>query len=61
MAKFIKDIAGNYSVLYGGSVDGANIEDYLCYDEINGVLVGGASLRGKEIKNIIHYGEKRHS
>jgi len=61
MAKFIKDIAGNYPVLYGGSVDGANIGDYLCYDEINGVLVGGASLRGKEIKKIIHHGEKRYS
>jgi len=43
-------------VLYGGSVDSANIRDYLCYHELNGVLVGGASLRGEEVKKIINYG-----
>ena len=43
----------NVSVLYGGSVDAANIKDYLCYTEIRGALVGGASLRVDQIKKIV--------
>ena len=31
-------------ILYGGSVSEKNIESLLAEDEINGVLVGGASL-----------------
>ncbi|MGB7957856.1 MAG: triose-phosphate isomerase [Minisyncoccia bacterium] len=61
MAEFIKkETAHIFSVsrspcpvLYGGSVDGANIASYLCYYEINGALVGGASLRAGEVKKII--------
>jgi len=40
-------------VLYGGSVTGDTFADYLCYNEINGVLVGGASLHPKEISKMI--------
>jgi triosephosphate isomerase len=53
MAIFIRNEARDAKVLYGGSVDGANIADYLCYHEINGALVGGASLRAEEVKKII--------
>ena len=31
------------SILYGGSVDGVNAEDYLSQPDIDGALVGGAS------------------
>lgn len=59
MIKFIKKLlTTNYKlpatkVLYGGSVDGKNIGDFLKYLEIDGALVGGASLKMKEVKGII--------
>ena len=40
-------------VLYGGSVDGNNIGDFVKYKEIDGVLVGGASLNPKDVKKIL--------
>ncbi|MEK7167148.1 MAG: triose-phosphate isomerase [Patescibacteria group bacterium] len=44
----------NLKVLYGGSVDSKNINDYLKNPEINGVLVGGASLKINEIVKMIN-------
>jgi triosephosphate isomerase len=40
-------------ILYGGSVNGKNIGDYVQYKEIDGALVGGASLKKDEIKKMI--------
>lgn len=60
MAKFIKQILNtkykipNIKVLYGGSVNGKNVGDFIQYKEIDGVLVGGASLDKKQIKEIIN-------
>ncbi len=57
--KFIKQALNfqslilNPRVLYGGSIDGKNIKNFLQYDEIDGFLIGHASLKPKEIKNII--------
>jgi len=51
MAKNIKKIL-NVKVLYGGSVNSQNIKDFLKYEEIDGVLIGGASLKKNEIKQI---------
>ena len=57
--KFIKQtlVASRYplvaKVLYGGSVNSQNIKNYLQYKEIDGVLVGGASLDKKEIRKLI--------
>jgi triosephosphate isomerase len=59
MIKFIKKLlATNYKpqttkVLYGGSVDGKNIKKFVKYLEIDGALVGGASLKPQEVKKII--------
>lgn len=44
----------NLRFLYGGSVDGRNIGDYVQYRSIDGALVGGASLTAKEFKKIIN-------
>lgn len=41
-------------LLYGGSVNGKNIGDYVQYKNIDGALIGGASLRGQEFKKIIN-------
>lgn len=40
-------------VLYGGSANIKNIADYVQYKEIDGALVGGASLREQEFKKMI--------
>ncbi len=58
MISFIKQFSiSNFQfsvkVLYGGSVDGKNIGGFLKYKEIDGFLVGGASLRSREFSKII--------
>ncbi len=58
MIEFIKSlVAGRWSlvgpVLYGGSVDSKNITDFLKHEEIDGVLVGAASLKPKEVEKIL--------
>ncbi len=40
-------------ILYGGSVDGANAYQFLREPEIDGVLVGGASLKMQEFETIM--------
>lgn len=58
--KFIKQfLTSNFrfpkpKVLYGGSVTSKNIKDYLKFKEIDGVLIGGASINQKELKKILN-------
>ena len=40
-------------ILYGGSVSSANVAEFLRYTEIDGGLVGGASLRADEFVAIV--------
>lgn len=59
MATFIKEVLSSkfknlkFKVLYGGSVDGQDIKDFIKYKEIDGALVGGASLKKEDIKKIL--------
>ena len=56
---FKSPIANRQSlVLYGGSVNNKNIGDYLQYKEIDGALVGGASLKADEWKKIAHFNKQ---
>ena len=48
-----KKAAKKIRILYGGSVDSNNAKDYLKEEEMNGLLVGGASLNSKEFLNIL--------
>jgi triosephosphate isomerase len=41
------------SILYGGSVTSANIDEFLAEPEIDGALVGGASLKPDEMAGIV--------
>lgn len=43
-------------VLYGGSVDGTNAHDYLRERDVDGVLVGGASVKLAEFLTVIAAG-----
>jgi triosephosphate isomerase (TIM) len=53
MAEFIRSRVSGARVLYGGSVNSGNAKDFLQHPEIDGALVGGASLRAYEFKGII--------
>lgn len=54
LARQIKDAAKfNAPILYGGSVTNKNVKAFIDQEEIDGVLVGGASLEAKEFIKII--------
>lgn len=42
-------------ILYGGSVKASNIRDLMKANDMNGALVGGASLNAEEFAKIIHF------
>ena len=46
-------IAGKLRILYGGSVDADNIIQFIEQPEIDGALVGGASLRADQFISIV--------
>jgi len=46
-------IANTTRILYGGSVSAANIAEFMRKSEIDGALVGGASLKADEFVNIV--------
>ena len=45
--------AGNTRILYGGSVKSSNIGDFITSDDIDGALVGGASLDPDDFSGIV--------
>ncbi len=45
-------IASELTILYGGSVTGANALELFAMDDIDGGLVGGASLKAQEFLTI---------
>jgi triosephosphate isomerase (TIM) len=48
-----KDVAKSVRILYGGSVTAANIDEFTSEPEIDGYLVGGASLKASEFVDIV--------
>jgi triosephosphate isomerase len=48
-----KSIAQDLRILYGGSVTSANIAEFVSLREIDGALVGGASLKAEEFVSIV--------
>lgn len=52
-AKYGTEVAGNISILYGGSVKGANAAEIFSQPDVDGGLVGGASLNAAEFGTII--------
>lgn len=49
------EIAGNARILYGGSVKSANIVDIMKQPDVDGALVGGASLEPEEFARICKF------
>ena len=51
---FSDEIANEISILYGGSVKGSNADGLFCKDNIDGALVGGASLKADDFAAIVN-------
>ena len=47
--------AGSIRILYGGSVKPDNISELMAMTDIDGALVGGASLEAESFARIVHY------
>ena len=47
------NVADSISILYGGSVKPNNIHEYMTMEDIDGALVGGASLKTDSFKELI--------
>ncbi|KAL0348460.1 UNVERIFIED_CONTAM: Triosephosphate isomerase, chloroplastic [Sesamum angustifolium] len=48
------DVASKTRIIYGGSVNGGNCAELAKQEDIDGFLVGGASLKGPEFATIIN-------
>ena len=53
--KFGSEAAGGLRILYGGSVKPENISDLMREPDIDGALVGGASLEADSFARIVNY------
>lgn len=51
--KFSKETAEEISILYGGSVNGKNAQELFSLPDVDGGLVGGASLKADDFSQII--------
>lgn len=50
-----KDVADEVIIQYGGSVKSANAQELFMTSDIDGALVGGASLKTEEFEKIVNY------
>ncbi|MFH1662577.1 MAG: triose-phosphate isomerase [Chloroflexota bacterium] len=50
---YSEEIASNIRILYGGSVTADNITEFIRQPEIDGALVGGASLKAEQFTGIV--------
>ena len=50
-----EQIAANLRILYGGSVKPENIKELMNENDIDGALVGGASLKAESFAEIVNY------
>ncbi|MFY9241856.1 MAG: triose-phosphate isomerase [Polaribacter sp.] len=51
--KYNKELAANVSILYGGSVKPSNAEEIFSQADVDGGLIGGASLKANDFTAII--------
>lgn len=53
--RYDEDFASRVRILYGGSVKASNIKELMEMSNIDGALVGGASLNSDEFAKIVNY------
>ncbi len=56
---FGSNIAADVPVLYGGSVSADNAASYLALEEVDGLLIGGASLDSRQFATIVELAYKQ--
>ena len=54
-ALYTPEMAGSVRIQYGGSVKPDNVDELMAQPDIDGALVGGASLRADSFLRIIHF------
>lgn len=52
-SKYDQSVADNIAILYGGSVNAANAKELFSNPDVDGGLVGGASLKSREFTEIV--------
>ena len=52
---YSEDVASKIRILYGGSVKSANVADIMAKEDVDGALVGGASLKADEFGKIVRF------
>lgn len=52
---FSKEQAANLRIQYGGSMKGSNAKDLMAQPEIDGGLIGGASLKAPDFALVVNY------
>ena len=55
IALYDEEVADEVIIQYGGSVKPANATEIMNQEEIDGALVGGASLKAKDFMDIIDF------
>ncbi len=50
-----EEVAGSMRILYGGSVKPENIRELMSKGDVDGALVGGASLDAESFSKIVNY------
>ena len=53
--KFGADAAASVRILYGGSVNPGNVKVLMAEEEIDGALVGGASLKADSFAAVVNF------
>ena len=51
--KYGEDVANETSILYGGSCKASNAPELFAKEDIDGGLIGGASLKAADFKGIV--------
>lgn len=54
LKKKYKKLSDKIRIIYGGSVNKNNMDDFMVFDNIDGALVGGASLNPTSFSNIVN-------
>ncbi|BCR04859.1 triosephosphate isomerase [Desulfuromonas versatilis] len=54
---FDQETAATTRILYGGSVKPDNVDGLMAQDDIDGTLVGGASLKAEDFARIVKFGK----
>ena len=52
-SKYGQAVADDISILYGGSVSAANAKELFARPDVDGGLVGGASLKSRDFTEIV--------